>query len=110
VREDLVVGEKNITNQPMVHRDSVIPPLHVKLTLIVKVLDTNGAVLNTSVTGTEFARKLLGDELCVICILLCISHKYNIIVCVSMTSSCSLNRSATFLKIGKMGSRGKLWK
>jgi len=38
--------------------------------------------------GTEFAKKLWGA---------------NLIVCVSMTSPCSLNLSTTFGKIGKMG-------
>jgi len=36
------------------------------------------------------------------------AYKYIIILCVSMTSPCSLNRGSAFCKIGKMG--GKLWK
>jgi len=31
--------------------------------------------------------------------LLYISHKYNIIVCVSMTSPCSLNRGTTLARV-----------
>jgi len=47
--------------------------------------------------GTEFARKRWWDKFCMICLFLCISHKYNNIVCVSITSPCSLNRITTFL-------------
>jgi len=38
------------------------------------------------VAETDFAKKRLGYTL-----------QYNVFVCVSMTSPCSLNRSATFL-------------
>jgi len=60
-------------------------------------LDRPYLLLSTQLlqTGTEFARKLWGGKLCIICI----SYKYNFIVCVSMTSPCSLNRSTTFLQI-----------
>jgi len=49
--------------------------------------------------GRSLLEKFGGDKLCVICMLLmllCISHKHNIIVYVSMTSTCSLNRITTF--------------
>jgi len=52
--------------------------------------------------GTEFARKLWGNKLCVICMLLCILHECNTLGCVLMTSPCSLNRCTTFCKIGKI--------
>jgi hypothetical protein len=46
-REELVVGEKNVINEPLVNRDRIIlPPLHIKLGLMkqfVKALDQNGA-------------------------------------------------------------------
>ena len=47
VREKLVVGEKNVINEPLVNRDPIIlPPLHIKLSLMkqfVKALDRDGA-------------------------------------------------------------------
>ena len=46
VREELVVGENNVINEPLVDRDSILlPTLHIKLGLMkqfVKVLDKNG--------------------------------------------------------------------
>ena len=47
VRDELVVGEKNITNEPLVNCNRIIlPPLHIKLGLMkqfVKALDKDGA-------------------------------------------------------------------
>ena len=47
IREELVVGEKNVINEPLVNRDRIIlPPLHIKLGLMkqfVKALDRDGA-------------------------------------------------------------------
>ena len=52
VREELVVGENNVINDPLVDRDSILsPPLHIKLGLMkrfVKALDKNGDCLGTS--------------------------------------------------------------
>lgn len=46
IREKLVVGEKNVINEPLVNRDRIIlPPLHIKLGLMkqfVKALDRDG--------------------------------------------------------------------
>ena len=46
VREELVVGENNVINEPLVDRDSILlPPLHIKLGLMkqfFKALDKNG--------------------------------------------------------------------
>ena len=46
VREELVVGENNVINEPLVDRDSILlPPLHINLGLMkqfVKALDKNG--------------------------------------------------------------------
>ena len=45
-REDLVVGDKKIINEPLVDRDRIIlPPLYIKLGLmkqLVKALDKDG--------------------------------------------------------------------
>ena len=49
-REDLAVGDKNITNEPLVNSDCIIlPPLHIKLGLMkqfVKVLNKDGDCFN----------------------------------------------------------------
>ena len=46
-RDALLVGQKNVINEPLVNRDRIIfTPLHIKLGLIkqfVKVLDKKGA-------------------------------------------------------------------
>lgn len=46
IRDALVVGERNVINEPLVSREKIIlPPLHIKLGLMkqfVKVLDRNG--------------------------------------------------------------------
>jgi len=46
VREELVVGENNMINEPLVDRDRILlPPLHIKLGVMkqfVKALDKNG--------------------------------------------------------------------
>ena len=46
VREELVVGENNVINEPLVDRDRILlPPLHIKLgpmKQFVKALDKNG--------------------------------------------------------------------
>jgi len=48
------------------------------------------------VQGPSLLENIGGDKLSVICILLCISRKYIIIVVISMTLPSSFNRSTTF--------------
>jgi len=60
--------------------------------------------MNILLQGPSLLENFGRDKLCVMCILLCISHKYNIIVCVSMTSPFSQSPVVrSFCKIGKMG-------
>ena len=55
-RESFVLGEKNIVNEPLVHRDKVIlPPLHIKLGLMSQFVKAQKK--NNSQTITVFKEK-----------------------------------------------------
>ena len=67
VREELVVGENNVINEPLVDRDSILlPPLHIKLGLMkqfVKVLDRNGdcfRYIRSRFPGTSYEKVRAG--------------------------------------------------
>jgi len=65
--------------------------------------------MNTLLQGPRLLENFGRDKLCVICMCLCISHKYNIIVCVLTTPPFSQSTVVLpFCKNGKMGV--KLWK
>ena len=65
--EELVVGENNVINEPLVNRDSTfLPPLHIKLDLIkqfVKALDKNGdcfKYIGSRFSGTSYEKVRAG--------------------------------------------------
>ena len=67
VREELVVGENNVINEPLVDRDSILlPPLHITLGLMtqfVKALDKNGdcfRYIRSRFPGTSYEKVRAG--------------------------------------------------
>ena len=67
VREELMVGENNVINEPLVDRDSILlPPLHIKLGLMkqfVKTLDKNGdcfRYIHSRFPGTSYEKVRAG--------------------------------------------------
>ena len=67
VREELVVGENNVINEPLVECDSILlPPLHIKLGLMkqfVKALDKNGdcfRYIRSRFPGTSYEKVRAG--------------------------------------------------
>ena len=67
VREELVVGEDNVINEPLVDRDSILlPPLHIKLGLMkqfVKALEKNGdcfRYIRSRFPGTSYEKVRAG--------------------------------------------------
>ena len=67
IREELVVGENNVINEPLVNCDSILlPPLHIKLGLMkqfVKALDKNGdcfRYIHSRFPGTSYEKVRAG--------------------------------------------------
>ena len=67
VREELVMGENNVINEPLVDRDSILlRPLHIKLGLMkqfVKALDNNGdcfRYIRSRFPGTSYKKVRAG--------------------------------------------------
>ena len=67
VREELVVGENNVINEPLVDRDSILPPpLHIELGLMkqfVKALNKNGncfRYIRSRFPGTSYEKVRAG--------------------------------------------------
>ena len=77
-----------VEGPPLVH-------LHIIFALFWKTISFASEFIKCGswMRGPNLLKNFGEDKVCVICMLLCISHKYSIIVCVSMTLPCSLNRS-----------------
>ena len=67
VREELVVGENNVINEPLMDHNSILlPPLHIKLGLmkqLVKALDKNGhcfRYIRSRFPGTSYEKVRAG--------------------------------------------------